>query len=112
MTPEIIQAANPALWAQFGPLGLVCLALFAFLWKILADHRAALSAMENRHLLERQEMRKAEDRRTEQMLAVQRETNAALNALTVEIGHANERWRRYDLEPEPERYPRAAGARP
>lgn len=86
---EIVAAIlKPEVWAAFGPLGLVCLALFALLWKLQAEHRD-----------ERREMREEANQRTEQMLSVQRETNAALNALTMEISRANERSRRYGDAP-------------
>lgn len=81
----VAKAMEPGVWAQFGPMGLVALALFAFLWKLLDTQR-----------MERQEMRKEAETRAEQMMTLQRETNLAIQGLTVAINQSNERWRRGD----------------
>lgn len=75
--------AKPDLWAQFGPMGLVSLALFAFLWRMLDTHRA-----------ERREMREEANIRANQLMTLQRETNLAMQGLTMAIERGNEHGRR------------------
>lgn len=73
---------RPDLWASFGPLGLVCLALFGLLVWLMRDHRR-----------ERREMREEANMRVEQMVGVQRETNLAMDGMRGSIDRQTELMR-------------------
>lgn len=77
---------NPALWSQFGPMGLIAVALFAVLWKMLDRHQA-----------ERAEMRQEARERAEQLMTLQRETNLAIQGLTMTLERSNDRHRRGEV---------------
>lgn len=75
-----IEIIKPDIWAQFGPLGLVCLSLFILVIWILRNHRD-----------ERREMREEANMRVKQMLDVQRETNLAIQGMTTALEKQTER---------------------
>lgn len=74
--------SNPKAWAQHGPLGLVCLALFVLMLWLMDAHRD-----------ERKEMRVEAAERAGQLMGLQRETNAVLRDLTQALQQNNDQWR-------------------